>query len=737
MDELYNLYAKSNRETIRQHTDKMLDTFNEFISLYGRHFNDTTIKAIKYACEYHDYGKALYIFQKSVKNNEFINNVPDKKDLEKLYKSHGFEKFVPHNYFSPAFVNYKELKSQTDEITAEIILSAIYYHHNRDIDINHSQIIDIIKNDLEKRFGKLYKNYLNKIFGDKINDDIWVQYAIVLGMLNKLDYYASDQKEKYPFEIDGKYNNKFIGDYVFQTINEKYTLRDVQKYMLDSRDENVIVTASTGIGKTESALMWADSSKVFYTLPFKVSINAMYDRISNMYGYDKNKVTLLHSDCISIISDYEEDSDKVMMKYDSSRRFSYPITVCTIDQLFSFVYKYRGCELLLATLKYSKIIIDEIQSYEPKVIAKLIYGLSLITKAGGKFAIITATMPPVIMHFMEKENISFKPEKTFINNELLRHRIHFEQAEEFDYEKIAEISKTKKVLVICNTVKSAVNVYQNLSEFCEYVRLIHAKFMRKHQKMLEKEILEFENDKNISGIWISTQIVEASLDIDFDVLFTEMCSADSLLQRMGRCYRKRNYISDKPNVYIVDNNNGCGTVYDKEIYARSVKILENYNDNMFSEDNKLEYINKVYDVNELMTNKSTYFNNIRDEIDNLKLTAPFITDKKEAKQKLRGIVSYKIIPESIYNDNIDEFQECYEIIRNQRNYNLNERINAVQFMEDHSVNLGNYDIRTYEKSSSIFEGTDYYTLNYDYDFDEKTLKGEGFKYTKDEYSNFF
>lgn len=142
MDELYNLYAKSNRETIRQHTDKMLDTFNEFISLYGCYFNDTTIKAIKYACEYHDYGKALYIFQKSVKNNEFINNVPDKKDLEKLYKSHGFEKFVPHNYFSPAFVNYKELKSQTNEITAEIILSAIYYHHNRDIDINHSQIID-------------------------------------------------------------------------------------------------------------------------------------------------------------------------------------------------------------------------------------------------------------------------------------------------------------------------------------------------------------------------------------------------------------------------------------------------------------------------------------------------------------------------------------------------------------------------------------------------------------------
>lgn len=59
---------------------------------------------------------------------------------------------------------------------------------------------------------------------------------------------------------------------------------------------------------------------------------------------------------------------------------------------------------------------------------------------------------------------------------------------------------------------------------------------------------------NDSGIWVTTQIVEASLDIDFDVLFTDMCTADSLLQRMGRCYRNRqqDYCDNEPNVYVYE-----------------------------------------------------------------------------------------------------------------------------------------------------------------------------------------
>ncbi len=104
------------------------------------------------------------------------------------------------------------------------------------------------------------------------------------------------------------------------------------------------------------------------------------------------------------------------------------MTVCTVDQLFKFVYKALGTEIFGATLKYSKVIIDEIQSYSPNIVAALIYGLSVVNKMGGKFAIITATFPPVLKYFMEKCNLIENTDYIFENfsnaADYKRHKIH-------------------------------------------------------------------------------------------------------------------------------------------------------------------------------------------------------------------------------------------------------------------------------------------------------------------------
>lgn len=541
MENINELYAKSDGETIREHTDKLLKALEDFKKLYGKYFGEKVLSSIYYACEYHDYGKACYIVQKMLGNR----NMPTIKKMDEFYASIGYNKnVVPHGYLSPVFMNRKELETEIGETLTRCVYTAVYYHHTREMNIDANQIRDIVEHDLSQRFSKCAVRYKQYLLNGHINDDDWVQYALIVGMLNKFDYYASDNREKLPIEMDGRYQQKYISDYVYQNFMKKgCALRPVQKYMWEHKDDNLIVTASTGIGKTEAALLWAGESKLFYTLPLKVSINTMYKRIQSAYGYSEEKVTLLHSDCLSMLTT-DNSFLSAVMKYDASKRLSYPITICTIDQLFSFVYKYRGSEILLATLKYSKIVIDEIQSYSPKIIAKLIYGLALITKLGGKFAIITATLPPVLLYFMDKcMMIPHLPCETFLLTEQVRHRIHYEKGDDFDYEKILELGNRKKVLIICNTVRRAVEVYTKLScgDDENHIRLIHAKFMRKHLQMLEKAIQDFADDSKTVGIWISTQIVEASLDIDFDVLFTEMCTADSLLQRMGRCFRKRQY----------------------------------------------------------------------------------------------------------------------------------------------------------------------------------------------------
>lgn len=740
MNELNTLWAKSNGETIRSHTDKLLSAFDDFTSLYGEYFNSTVLNAIRYACEYHDYGKLSYIFQKSIGNKTFINNLTNKEHLDTVYHQLGFDKHLPHGYLSPVFIDRSKLLDELGDELLICLYNAIYYHHNRDAQISISDLKEIVSEDLRPRFGVYATKFKSFIFSGTLEDPEWINYAVIIGLLNKFDYHASDNKEKLPVEIDGRFHGKYISDYVYEFITSKFSLRSVQEYTIENQNENLIITASTGIGKTEAALLWAGRQKLFYTLPLKVSINAMYERICHEYGYSSEKITLLHSDALSVLFDDNDNDDNItMLKYYASKRLSYPITVCTIDQLFNFIYKYRGSEILLATLKYSKVVIDEIQSYEPELIAKLIYGLKLISESGGKFSIITATLPPVLMYFIDKYKIPHKPQKQFLLNEKIRHKIHYEVADDFDYDKIIAEGKIKKVLVICNTVKRACKVYEKIHDDFDFqnVKLLHSNFMNKHRKMLENEIISFANDTSAVGIRISTQIVEASLDIDFDLLFTEMCTADSLLQRMGRCYRKRTYIGDEANIFIINNKSGYGNVYKyKDIFERSADFLQPFQDSFFCEADKMKYVDKVYDTNELRNSGSEYFTVINREIQSCTNIAPFEIDKATAKKKLRNILSYAVIPESQFNLQHNDFENAIDILRNFKSHSFEEKISAKRFIENNSINLGNYDKRSHERVNSLFNGLDYYTVNYKYDFDENTLCGKGLEYFRDEDSDF-
>src|SRR5699024_7912346 len=110
-----------------------------------------------------------------------------------------------------------------------------------------------------------------------------------------------------------------------------------------------------------------------------------------------------------------------------------------------------------------------------------------------------------------------------------------------------------------------------------YVKVLHARFIQKDRQLLEKELQNFASNQSAKGIWITTQIVEASMDIDFDKLFTELAPLDSLFQRFGRCYRKRNYNAELPNIKIfTEETSGTGSVYDADILRLSKEMLKNH-----------------------------------------------------------------------------------------------------------------------------------------------------------------
>lgn len=687
--------AKSNKikngefitQTIEEHTNKLIELFNKFKDVYGNYFEEHELELIKIACETHDLGKMNSRFQKKLYNSINREKYFDtNKELDALYEQLNITE-IPHGVLSCSFLDIGKLKKEFDTVYIKALASAIYNHHerkivdNNGIDLEDNKIKKIVESDLFKYY-KLYNENLKCNFRGISNNEIkkgvdndyefWLKFIVIKGMLNKIDYAASvyvynKEKRIYEFGIN-KDDFEMTADNSCEKVitkfkQKKYELKDCQKFMNNNKDKNIIVVASTGIGKTEGALLWAGDSKTFYTLPIKVSINAIYERIKTQNYYDKEKITILHSDAVSELMKDDSDFGDAWDKYGKSKKLSYPFTVCTIDQLFYFVFKSLGTEKYAATLKYSKIIIDEIQSYTPDIISFLIFGLKVVNDLGGKFCIMTATLPPIVKYFLEetigKENIKIA-EKPFYKkdneeNIIIRHKIKYEE-KDFEYNEILEKAKNNKVLIICNTVRRSQDVYRKLKEKNKQnieINLLHSRFIFEERKEKETKIQEFaptkeEKRNNDAGIWISTQIVEASLDIDFDILYTDMCSADSLLQRMGRCYRDRVYTEDEPNIFICDTKVGVGTVYDKDIFEFSVEHIQEYNNQIFTEEDKQDYINKVYDIEKLK--KKNYYNTIEKNIKDLEILPIGGIDKETAEEQFRNIQNITVIPRIFYKE---------------------------------------------------------------------------------------
>ncbi len=660
-------------ESLEEHTKRLIDLFEDFLLKYKNKFEQKEIDLIKVACEMHDLGKVNYRFQKEMykkSNMHFEEN----NNIESFYKKHKNIENIPHGILSCCFINENELneKYNFDLNDLEILTTSIYNHHNRRFDLDDSEIFEeIIESDLKingKNYGIEYcssdsltnNKIINSIFQlkPKYIYKFWLRFIIIKGMLNKLDYAASAYDEKIEIQSDD----------ASKKVLEKFKPNECQEYMLQNQNNNIVVIASTGIGKTEGALLWAGNSKTFYTLPLKVSINAIYDRIKENY-YDSEKITFLHSDSVNDMLDNDISIDDVLDKYNKSKKLSFPFTVCTIDQLFYFVFKSLGTEIFPATLKYSKLIIDEIQSYTPEITAFIIYGLKVINDIGGKFCIMTATLPPIIKKLMEENNIKFEmPHNAFLkldndNKSIKRHFIKFIDEKEFDYNKILKSAENKKVLIICNTVNQSQEIYKYLKDLIKEknnditINLLHSRFIMKDRKSKEEQIKNFApNDENkrdeTFGIWISTQIVEASLDIDFDELHTDMSAADSLLQRMGRVYRNRDYKKDEPNIFIYNSENGVPYVYDEEIYDRSVDYIKSYDNKIFTEEDKQDFINKVYDYDEL--EKTTYLSKIKKSLEQITELTPAAIDKGKCEELFRKIDNVTVMPLNIYEDLISK-----------------------------------------------------------------------------------
>lgn len=603
--------AKSDPEiTLKQHIDDCLIIWKQLQQCVPNlpiDNHELFWQMLRTCIIFHDMGKAHKEFQKLLRKmrNEWYSQ--------------------RHELFSLYFINESNLNDYQKELVSFAILG-----HHKDLPTLFDFAYTNYKNDDDSESNLSFNNECNKIDQNSIwniaerfgynhtlqkdfdvykllrtetrNNSVVMEKTsllktLLVGAMKQCDHLASggirylqklDQKDfsflyKYPLYLHQRQASETIG--------------------------NVILTAPTGSGKTETSFLWLKKQietkgqgRLFYILPYTASINAMYERLNeDIPSTTHNKVGMIHGKLAQYIENkmaedtsVEGEEDKGQLIEDFKTLVT-PVKITTPFQLLKNIFGLKGFEKGLFEWAGGYFIFDEIHAYDARIFAQIIVLLKFVTQyLNVSVHIMTATLPS----FMKRELTSVIGKHTSIvaNKQLYdsytRHKIILQNGLLIDsISKIQnDIDNGKKVLVVCNTVEQSQHTY-NLLEAKDKV-LLHGSF-NSNDRFLKEKALKSDDIKLLVG----TQAIEVSLDIDYDVIYTEPAPLDALIQRFGRVNRKRKKGICPCYVFKEQNEKDKFIYKDENIINRTIQILqkiEMLNGGIIIEDKMQEAIDFVY-----------------------------------------------------------------------------------------------------------------------------------------------
>lgn len=347
-----------------------------------------------------------------------------------------------------------------------------------------------------------------------------------------------------------------------------------------STSKHTLVTAPTGAGKTDF-LMKRCSGRVFYTLPFQASINAMYERIKYDLKDTSAQVHLLHA-----ASTLKLEGKKIEEKI-IQRHVGASVKVLTPHQLASIVFATNGYEAMLADLHNCDIILDEIHTYSDTIQVIVLKMVEILAAQNCRIHIGTATMPTFLYNrLLETLGGEKNVYQVSLTDDVLdsfdRHIIYKAESLEALQQKIDKaVELEQKILIVCNQVARSQSVFAHIETHYPLINkmLIHSRFKRATRNDLENSLKAEFNTSKKACIVVSTQVVEVSLDISFDLMVTECAPIDALIQRFGRINRKRTdkTIGKYKPIYVLPPPEDINTAlpYSLEVLQKSFEALPN------------------------------------------------------------------------------------------------------------------------------------------------------------------
>jgi CRISPR-associated endonuclease/helicase Cas3 len=384
---------------------------------------------------------------------------------------------------------------------------------------------------------------------------------------------------------------------------------------------SALLIAPTGSGKTDAALAWilGDGTgkvpRLFYVLPYQASMNAMWKRLQKsfapeMVGLQHGRaeqslyLTLLHPKYHLLP---EDAARRAHREKNMNQLHARPIVILSPYQLLKAVFQLKGFEAMLANYAQAAFVFDEIHAYEPKRLALILVMIRYFREyLEARFFIMSATFPTMLQKRIEAalalDSVSLippDPESLSIR----RHHLLLLPGNLLSHglkSILADFRQGKQVLVCLNSVPRARQVYEELKRQEDVqgrIVLIHSRYMQKHRFPREQQIQEecgVEMPSARPFIVVGTQVVEVSLDIDLDVIYTDPAPLEALLQRFGRINRK----GFKPvcPVFVFRQPNSGQGIYMDELVQATLWKLDQFHDQDIEEASITGWLDAIYQL---------------------------------------------------------------------------------------------------------------------------------------------
>jgi CRISPR-associated endonuclease/helicase Cas3 len=442
-------------------------------------------------------------------------------------------------------------------------------------------------------------------------------FSYLLALLQTCDDFASAHFSRYIDEnaISERVLNSVMGDsdsYITNLdVNEtaKKVLEGKKPYPFQEKlshpHKYVTLFAPCGRGKTEASLLWALTTmkhfkrhKIIYAMPTQITSNALYDRLTKVFGIPPENVGLYHGRSFIKLKDeilktlkleeedcYEENDLHEELREETFKGnvFFKPITITTIDHLIlSFIKGFSQADFAFGNLQNSVIIFDEVHYYETHTLQHLLSLFKLLHKMEIPHLIMSGTLPDFLLKKLpapylnveDEEGLKFRPFTLKLEeNQLLNN-------DECEAEILANYQKGLTQFIIVNTVERAKEFYLSLKRHLQTslgeddinIMLYHSQFTYGDRLKKEREMRERLKKKPF--VLVATQVIEISLDISSDLMYTELSPPDALAQRGGRLNRGgrvwHNSIVHQLKVFLPEDS----LPYEEDLLERAIHTVK-------------------------------------------------------------------------------------------------------------------------------------------------------------------